>query len=116
MQLRGRYVDSDAAAPSTSGLANSLNSVSVPQLINVWKTETAGPVYAGVVTASSPAPGLSAIYSPRPAEQVELNFLNVFYAVEWTVFAGLAFFLWYRVVRDRWQLRGRSPDEADAVL
>ncbi len=29
-----------------------------------------------------------------------LNLLNVFYAVEWVLFAGFAIYLWYRLVRD----------------
>jgi hypothetical protein len=34
---------------------------------------------------------------------VELNLLNIFYATEWAVFALLAFYVWYRLVRDRWE-------------
>jgi hypothetical protein len=29
------------------------------------------------------------------------NWLNIFYAIEWIVFAGFAFYVWYRLVRDR---------------
>ena len=32
--------------------------------------------------------------------EVELNLLNVFYALEWALFAGFAIYLWYRLVRD----------------
>ena len=42
---------------------------------------------------------------------MELNWLNVFYAVEWVVFAGFAVFLWYRLVRDAVE---RERDEAEA--
>ena len=44
--------------------------------------------------------GLDAISSPPPEQTSELNWLNVFYAVEWVVFAGFAIYLWYRLVRD----------------
>ena len=27
----------------------------------------------------------------------------MFYAIEWTVFAGAAVYLWYRVVKDTWE-------------
>ncbi|WP_054821545.1 hypothetical protein [Arthrobacter sp. JCM 19049] len=37
-----------------------------------------------------------------------MNWLNVFYGIEWVVFAGFAFFLWYRLVRDDYQ---RELDE-----
>ena len=29
-----------------------------------------------------------------------MNWLNVFYALEWVVFAGFAVFLWFRLVKD----------------
>lgn len=32
-----------------------------------------------------------------------INWLNLFYAVEWVVFAGFAIFFWYRLVRDDWE-------------
>lgn len=39
--------------------------------------------------------------APEPPEAV--SWLNIFYAVEWVVFAGFAIFLWYRLVRDSWE-------------
>ena len=70
-------------------------------------------MYFGYVTAAEPAPGLEPISSPPPEESVELNWLNVFYAVEWVVFAGFAIFLWYRLVRDAVE-RERNAAEAEA--
>jgi hypothetical protein len=32
--------------------------------------------------------------------EIEFNLLNVFYALEWAIFAGFAIYLWYRLVRD----------------
>ena len=29
-----------------------------------------------------------------------MNLLNLFYALEWLIFAGFAFYLWYRLVMD----------------
>ena len=49
------------------------------------------------------------ISSPPPEQSVELNWLNIFYAVEWVVFAGFAVYLWYRLVRDAVE---RERDEA----
>jgi len=57
-------------------------------------------VYEAYVVEHQRLPGLSAIYSPPPIQQVTLNWLNVFYAVEWAVFAGFALYFWYRVVKD----------------
>ena len=46
---------------------------------------------------------LDAISSPAPAEGSGVNWLNIFYAIEWAVFAGFAFYLWYRLARDAWE-------------
>jgi hypothetical protein len=40
---------------------------------------------------------------------VSLNWLNVFYAIEWVVFAGFALYLWFRLVKDAWE---REAEEA----
>jgi hypothetical protein len=34
---------------------------------------------------------------------VSLNWLNVFYAIEWALFAGFAIYLWYRLVKDAFE-------------
>ena len=46
--------------------------------------------------------------SVRSLRKRQINWLNVFYGIEWVVFAGFAFFLWYRMVRDDYQ---RDLDE-----
>ena len=43
-------------------------------------------------------PGLTTIDSPAPSREVGLNWLNIFYAAEWAIFAGFAIYLWYRLV------------------
>ena len=42
-----------------------------------------------------------------PAEKI--NWLNLFYAAEWVVFAGFALFIWWRLVKDDYRRgpRGR---------
>jgi len=61
------------------------------------------------------APGLTRIDSPKPSSDVEVNLLNIFYAVEWVVFAGFAIFLWYRLVRDAWEREQEEAAEASAA-
>jgi cytochrome oxidase assembly protein ShyY1 len=78
------------------------NAVSVPELINEWKVVTKT-VYGGYLVEKTPSAGLAAIYSPKPANDVTLDWLNVFYAIEWVVFAGFAVYLWYRLVKDAWE-------------
>ena len=56
--------------------------------------------------------GLETIDAPAPAAEVELNWLNIFYAAEWVVFAGFAVFLWWRFVRDDWERQEQEREEA----
>ena len=110
--LSGRYIDSDPAQPTTSGSPTVLSAVSTARLVNLW-SQPAVPVYEGVLTLRSAPAGLTAIYSPRPETQVELNLLNLFYAAEWALFALAAFYVWYRLVRDRWELEGAPAEDDD---
>ena len=110
-ELVGRYVDSDGAEPTVSGDPDALVGVSSARLVNLWTAGGDGPVYEGLMTLREPAAGLSAIYSPRPGEEVELNLLNLLYAVEWAVFAVFALYVWYRLVRDRWEAAQQTDDE-----
>jgi surfeit locus 1 family protein len=101
--LAGRYVDSDAAEPSTSGDPDLLSSVSTARLVNLWTQDGGAPTFEGVLTLDRAPDSLTDIYSPRPGSGVELNLLNLLYAVEWAIFALAAFYVWYRLVRDRWE-------------
>ncbi len=84
--------------------------MSVSWLVNEWPDFDANAdVYGGYVVTSAPPTGLDAIVSPAPDNSVQLNWLNLFYAVEWVVFAGFAIYLWYRLVHDAWE---RELEEA----
>ena len=39
---------------------------------------------------------------PQPPAQ-QVNWLNLFYSLEWVVFAGFALFIWWRLVKDDYQ-------------
>ena len=94
----GRYLPSES--PDQPDVSKGVQSAaSVPALINQW-THFDGSVYAGYLVASTPVAGLRGIDSPAPSQEVSLNWLNVFYAAEWAIFAGFAIYLWYRLVRD----------------
>lgn len=95
--LVGRYLPSEAPTDSDfeSGERSAL---SVAELINIWPD--AQPAYGGYLVVDEPWPGLDTIYSPAPTREIEFNLLNVFYALEWAIFAGFAIYLWYRLVRD----------------
>jgi surfeit locus 1 family protein len=76
--------------------------VSIPWLINEWKTVPTV-AYGGYIVDNVAPAGLSKIQSVRPSNDVSLNWLNVFYAIEWALFAGFAVYLWYRLVKDAWE-------------
>ena len=54
----------------------------------------------------------STISSPAPSEGSRVNWLNIFYAIEWAVFAGFAFYLWYRLARDAWEKEVEELEDA----
>lgn len=97
--VTGRFVVDEA--PQTSDFQNSaLSTLSAAALVNLWPDADPAGIYNGYIVAGQPAEGLTKIDSPRPVSTVELNWLNVFYAAEWVIFAGFAVFLWWRLVRD----------------
>jgi cytochrome oxidase assembly protein ShyY1 len=105
----GRYVPSESPQQSDFR-SGELSAISVAHLINLW--EAPGPVYGGYLV-SSPAPeGLLTIGTPAPPTDRQLNWLNLFYAAEWVIFAGFAVYLWYRLVKDEWL---RELEEASGV-
>lgn len=111
--ITGRFLPSEApVVPPEDGDPFAMTTVAVAQLVNVWADYDDRPVYFGYVTAAEPAAGLEAIVSPPPELAVEFNWLNIFYAVEWAVFAGFAVFLWYRLVRDAVEREREEAEQA----
>jgi cytochrome oxidase assembly protein ShyY1 len=112
----GRYVDPDAPniddAESTPGEPYDLTTMSPAALVNIWTalTDTTD-VYGGYVISSTAPEGLDVIDAPEPDRSVELNWLNIFYAAEWVIFAGFAVFLWYRLARDAWEREVEELEE-----
>lgn len=108
--VTGRFLPAEApVVPAEGRDPHTLTTVSPAALINLWANFTDQSVYAGYIVEAAPASGLSAIDSPVPDSDASLNWLNIFYALEWAVFAGFAIFLWYRLVKDAWE---REQEEA----
>lgn len=107
--LVGRYVPTES--PQSSDFENNERSaISVAELINLW--EQPGPVYGGYLVSSVAPEGLRAISTAPPPPDGELNWLNLFYAAEWAIFALFAIYLWYRLVRDEWESEQAPQPEA----
>ncbi|MGC0236986.1 hypothetical protein [Arthrobacter sp. SD76] len=78
------------------------------ELINYWEVSS----YPGFVAATAEVAGgadvsraavpgdlLPLEIGPQPPGQ-QINWLNLFYSLEWVVFAGFALFIWWRLVKD----------------
>ena len=111
--LTGRFLSSEAPAlPDEDADPHTMTTVSTAALINLWANWSDQSVYQGYIVDTVAPDGLTVIDSPEPEVEVPLNWLNIFYALEWVVFAGFAVFLWYRLVRDAWE---REAEEAEAA-
>ena len=112
--LTGRFLPGEAPElPDEEADPYAMNTVAPAALINLWTDFIDQSVYFGYVVDAEAAPGLDVIDSPIPAVEKELNWLNIFYAIEWVVFAGFAVYIWYRLVRDA--VEREAEDAADAA-
>lgn len=107
----GRFEPSEApqdlptAEPDRqAGRAAILQSLSLAQLMNLYQadaTEAPPASYPGFIILQEAPEGMTTIEIGLQQSQLEINWLNIFYAVEWVVFAGFAIFLWWRLVADQ---------------
>jgi cytochrome oxidase assembly protein ShyY1 len=105
--LTGRYQQGESPAEPTSKdpLAAEMSAAA---FVNTWADP--GPAYPGYITMRPAPSALQTITSPAPQVEVELNFLNLFYAAEWVLFAGAALYIWYRLMRDLYE---KEREEAE---
>ena len=111
--LVGRYLPSEGSYDDDLE-AKERSAMAVATLLNEW-VEAPDTVYGGYLIVDGPLAGLEQIDSPEPSSDVTLNWLNIFYAIEWVVFAGFALYLWYRLVRDAWEREQLEAEEATAA-
>lgn len=109
-KVTGRYMPTEETEiPNPAEPATLVKSLSIAQQANLWQP-FAGDVYGGFIVSHSPPTGLDAIDSVPPLPQETINWLNLFYAIEWVVFALFALYFWYRLAKDAWQ---KEIDEID---
>lgn len=118
IELTGRLLPSEAPLPAKAPAAGEASAVSVAELINRWNISS----YPGFVSATAEISGgkdVSAAAVPGTLQPLEIgpqppaqkvNWLNLFYSLEWVVFAGFALFIWWRLVKDDYQ---RDLEELD---
>jgi cytochrome oxidase assembly protein ShyY1 len=108
VELTGRLLPSEAPVAGKAPKAGEATAVSVAELINYWEVSS----YPGFVSATAEVVGghdvsaaavpgklLPLDIGPQPPAQ-HINWLNLFYSIEWVVFAGFALFIWWRLVKD----------------
>ena len=99
-EIVGRYVPTESPQQSDF-VAGEISTVAIPELLNLWASP--GPIYGGYVVLAEAPEGLSTIGTEAPPTQSELNWLNLFYALQWVIFGLFALYLWWRLVRDEWE-------------
>lgn len=113
--LTGRLISDEGPAVPPHDDPTAMTRMSPAALLGVWHDTDGLDVYRPYLTSADPAEGitgLTAIHSPAPTELSSVNFLNLFYAIEWAVFAGFAFYMWYRLAKDAWQKEVEALEEA----
>ncbi|ACL40543.1 membrane protein [Pseudarthrobacter chlorophenolicus A6] len=108
VQVTGRLLPSEAPVAGKAANPGEATAVSVAELINDWEISSypgfvaaTAEVAGGADVSAAAVPGnlLPLEIGPQPPAQ-QINWLNLFYSLEWVVFAGFAFFIWWRLVKD----------------
>ncbi|MBN9182448.1 MAG: SURF1 family protein [Microbacterium sp.] len=113
--LTGRIISDEGPAVPPRDRPMELTTMSPAALLGRWHDVEGLDVYRPYLTSAKPLGGLTAISSPAPDERTGVNWLNLFYAVEWAVFAGFAFYLWYRLAKDAWEKEVEEIQDAAAA-
>ncbi len=113
--LTGRIISDEGPAVPPRDRPMELTTMSPAALLGRWHDVEGLDVYRPYLTSAKPLGGLTAISSPAPDERSGVNWLNLFYAVEWAVFAGFAFYLWYRLAKDAWEKEVEEIQDAAAA-
>ena len=100
----GRYQPGEA--PVKANADGTFASFSPAQLINLIGADEPLPSYSGFFVideadgSGDAQLGLETITMGVPDLGNPINWLSAFYAIEWTVFAGFAVFMWWRLLAD----------------
>lgn len=101
LEQTGRYLQTEGPVALTdSTKPYLLESFSLAQLVNLYRGAGAQSLAGFMVLDSDPGFGLETIVIAPPEAGTQVNWLTLFYALEWALFAGFAVFLWWRLVED----------------
>ncbi|WP_345544243.1 SURF1 family protein [Microbacterium jejuense] len=116
IDVTGRLIaDEGPVLPPHGADPQTMTRMSPAALLGRWHDIEELSVFRPYLASTEALGGLDAISSPAPEEGSTVNWLNIFYAVEWAVFAGFAFYLWYRLAKDAWEkeLEDFADDEGE---
>lgn len=116
LAVTGRLIsDEGPVLPPRGADAETLTRMSSAALLSRWHDIDGLDVYRPYLAAEVAQGPLIDIASPAPDAGSGVNWLNIFYAAEWAVFAGFAFYLWYRLARDAWEKEVEDLEDAAAA-
>jgi hypothetical protein len=107
MPFEGRLLPSEAPVQALD--EDVYGTLSVPQQINKISDEAKdSATYTGFLaltdqSALSEVEGVERLTIGIAKGDGEVNWLSAFYAIEWTVFAGFAVFMWWRLLADAYK-------------
>lgn len=114
--ITGRVISDEGSALPTTDDPFGMSRMSPAMLLSQWHDIDGLSVYRPYLASVEAPSGLTDIVSPAPDEVSSVNWLNIFYAIEWAVFAGFAFYIWYRLAKDRWELEVEEIEERAADI
>lgn len=115
MTLTGRLISDEGAKVPPHDDPMAITSMSTAALLSRWHDIQGLDVYRPFLVDSTSQGGLDTIVSRPPQDTGGLNWLNLFYAAEWAVFAGFAFYLWYRLAKDAQEKEIEEMEDAAAA-
>jgi hypothetical protein len=102
LEATGRYLQTEAPVESPRADKPYLfGSLSLAQLVSLYSDKPVQSFAGFLAVDADPGLGLERIDLPPQQAGTRVNWLTLFYAVEWVLFAGFAVFLWWRLVQDQ---------------
>lgn len=116
ISVTGRLISDEGPVPPPRGAEPMVMvRMSPAALLSQWHDTAGLEVYRPYLASQTASGGLVDIASPAPDEGSAVNWLNLFYAAEWVVFAGFAFYFWYRLAKDAWEKETEEFEDAAAA-
>jgi surfeit locus 1 family protein len=102
LEFTGRYLQTEGpVAVADPKKPYVLESLSLAQLVNLYSGEPVQSFAGFLALDAEPGFGLEQIELPPQQAGTQVNWLTLFYAVEWVLFGAFAVFLWWRLVEDQ---------------